>query len=283
MRIISGTYIKNFNEVPFNHQVPGNWQELDAKQFARIIQVLHYSKADKDTISVSLLALLFGKNGWHILENLPDEELYSLVPLTNFIQEQKPPVSNAFPNIKVHKRWLAAPSEDLGNLCFGEWCFAFQFFTYYKLTNDLTWIDKLIACIYRPAGPDQYEDSPEFTGDIREVFNENLIESRAKRIASIPEHFRLSILAWFTLAVQAVMEQRPQVFPVNEIDPEQTNSDTAETPEMDSRTWLTVFRELLGPKWGTTNQLKLTNAMFVLDALEEQQIAYKEALVAQKS
>ncbi|MGY4385635.1 hypothetical protein ACVWYN_002681 [Pedobacter sp. UYP24] len=283
MRIISGNYIKDYKEVPFKCEVPGSWTELDPKQFSRIIQVLHYSKADEHTISVSLLGLLFGRFNFHILENLPDEDLYNLVPLTNFIRDEKPSVSNPFPNLKIHKRWCAAPADDLSNLSFGEWCFAFQFFTYYKLTNDDSWIVKLLACLYRPADPNQKLDSPEYSGDVREQFNENLIESRAIRIASIPEHMRLGILAWFTLAVQNIMEQRPLVFPVNEIDPEESAADAEEMPEMDSRTWLTVFRELLGPKWGTTNQLKHTNAMFILDALEEQQIAYKEALAAQKS
>ncbi|RZM19143.1 MAG: hypothetical protein EOO88_38830, partial [Pedobacter sp.] len=267
MRSITGHYEKNYKAVKFSHQVPGSWDELDSKQFARIIQVLHYNKADEHTIAVSLLALLFGKDGWHILDNLPDEDRYSLVPLTNFIRDVKPPVYNPFPNLKIHKRWCAAPAQDLSNMSFGEWCFAFQFYTYYKLTNDSIWVNKLIACLYRPADLSQDKESPEYTGDVREAFNENLIDSRAKRIASIPEHFRLGVLAWFTLAVQTVMEARPLVFPVNEIDQQETIEDPEQTPEIDSRTWLTVFRELLGPKWGTTNRLKHTNAMFVLDAL----------------
>jgi hypothetical protein len=283
MRSITGHYRKNFGDISFNHQVPGSWTELDPKQFARIIQVLHYSKADEYTINVSLLALLFGKSGWHILDNLPNEDLYNLVPLTNFIRDEKPLIKNHFPTLNIHKQRCAAPAEDLSNLSFGEWCFAFQFYTYFKLTNDYTWVNKLIACLYRPMAGVQGKESPNYTGDIREPFNENLIESRSKRVDSIPEHFKLAVLAWFTLAVQEVMEFRPLVFPVNNVVPDEATSEPEETPEIDSRTWLTVFRELLGPKWGTSDQLKNTNAMFVLDALEEQQIAYKEAMSAQKS
>lgn len=286
MRNIKGSYIKGYHQVPYQAEIPGQWEELDAKQFAAIIQVMHYRKADRHTVLVSLLALLFGKENWHILEGLnsknPQENfLYELLPLTNFLTESTPPVKNFFPTLKIRKKICAAPADSLGNLSFGEWCFAFQFYQYYSLTGDPGWLDKLIAVLYRPIDPEQIPGTLNFTGDVREIFNENLIESRAKDVAHIESRFKLSVLAWFTVAVQELQKFRPNLFPekeqTSEHDPQEVDG------PQNNRTWLSVFRELLGPKWGTTEQLKNTNAMFVLDALEEQQIAYDEAMRATRS
>jgi hypothetical protein len=286
MREIKGSYVRNNKLVPFKTQIPGEWAELDSKSFAAIIQVLHFRKADKHTIAVTLLALLFGKGNFHILHHLNDKRpeenfIYDLVPLTNFLLETQPPVKNFFPKLNIRKKVCLAPDDNLGNLSFGEWCFAFQFYHYYSLTQDDQWLNKLIAVLYRPADPEQRPDSVNYKGDCREAFNENLIDKRSLDVAHIQSKFKLAVLAWFSVAVQDLQQYRPHVFPKVEDNPEAA-ADRTEQPE-GNRTWLTVFRELLGPKWGTTEQLKNTNAMFILDALEEQQIAYLEAIKETRS
>lgn len=276
MKKITGNYIKGKSEIPFSADIPSSWSELEKKQFSRIIEVLNYRKADRFTISVSLLALLFGPKNFHVLDGLPDDLLNSLVPLTNFLFEEKPPVQNFFPGIKVKKRMLIAPADDLSNLCFGEWCFAHQFFIYYSLTQDKIWLDKLIATIYRPKDSDQNPESPTYSGDMREVFNEKLIEKRAHSVAHIEHHLKIAILTWFGCAVSEVAESRPHVFPpAPEADPQ--NPEPPKEMEPPTTNWLTIFRELLGPKWGTTEELKFTNAMFILDELEDRHIAYEQA------
>jgi len=286
MKQITGTYIVDqIREMPFSASIPSTWAELDAKQYATIIQVLHYKKADPYTINVSLLTLLFGKNHYHILEGLPADLMYEMLPkeddhltgrvsLIDFLLKETPPVKNFFTEIKIRKKKCAAPADDLSNLSFGEWCFVYQFFHYYQLDGNASWLNKMIAVLYRPIDLLQDPESPGFKGDIREIFNENLIEKRAKDVAAIESRFKLAILAWFTVALMPVTAARPHVFPP--VDPDAEPS--AESGQSESGTWLTVFRELLGPKWGTIDQLKNTNAMFILDALEEQQIAYEEAM-----
>ncbi|WP_231424032.1 hypothetical protein [Pedobacter sp. Leaf250] len=289
MKTISGSYPKNFKEVDFSVKVPEDWTELEKYQFARIIEVLHFTKADKYTISVSLLALLFGPENYPLLRNLSevkamepddpsgDELLHMLTPLTNFIFETKPPVKNFFPYIQLKKKKHIAPADDLSNLSFGEWCFAHQYYIYYSITKDKEWLIKLIATIYRPVNPLQNPESANYNGDQREAFNENLIEKRALSVADLENHIQLGIMAWFSVALAEVSLARPHVFPpAPDVDPE--NPQPVEEMEPDtSRTWLTIFRELLGPKWGTEQQLKFTNAMFVLDELEDKHIAFEEA------
>lgn len=272
MKNITGDYEKHGKLIKFSAAVPSDWSELDKFQFATIIQVLHFRKADPYTISVSLLALLFGAKNFHILDGLPDEYLHSLVPLTNFLMEEKPAVKNFFPEINIRKNKHIAPAEDLSNLGFGEWCFAFESYNYYKLTNDIKGLNTLIAVLYRPIDPADNESSSTFSGDRREKFNENLIEKRTKSVAAIEERIKLAILAWFTVALSDIADARPHVFP-------KRNEEVAEEavePTSDSATWLDVFSDLLGPKWGNIEQLKYTNAMMILNHLEKQQIEFEK-------
>lgn len=267
MRKVAGHY----DNVQFDIEVPGTWAELDKHQFSTIIQVLHFRKADPYTISVSLLALLFGVKNFHILSGVGDEYLTELVPLTNFLIEEKPPVFNHWPKIKVKKKIHAAPEDDLSNLGFGEWCFAYECYNYYRLTDDPSVLNKLIAVIYRPLDPLSKKDSPDFKGDVREKFNSNLIESRALLLRGIDEKIKLAILAWFSVALAELVDGLPNVFPKRDEKPE-TDAPTGD----DGRTWLSVFSDLLGPKWGTMEQLSNTNALFILNYLEEQQIEFKK-------
>lgn len=280
MRRISGHYTRlDEKQVEFDFEIPSSWEELDGHQYATVLQVLSYHNADRFVIGASLIALLCQKN-WDVVSNLPQDELYDLLPLTNFMIEEQPPVKNYFPVLKIRKKQCHAPAADLSNIGFGEWCFVFQFYSYYRKTNDIVWLEKMIATLYRPADPTQVVDSVTFSGDVRERFNENLIEKRALSVRDVPEKFKLAVFGWFTAAINQVMMYRPNVFPPV---PEGAElQDQEEQPE-DGRTWLSVFRELLGPKWGISDQLKFTNAMFVLDALEEQKIAYDEAMKAAKA
>lgn len=272
MRKVSGHYELNKSAIKFDIEIPSAWNELDKHQFATIIQVLHFRKADPYTISVSLLALLFGQKNFHVLSGLPDELLTELVPLTNFLIEEKPPVQNYWPTINIKKKRHVAPADDLSNFSFGEWCFAFELYNYYRLTNDHHSLNKLIAVIYRPLDPNVKEGSSNYIGDLREKFNENLIEKRAQQVQGIEEKIKLAIVAWFSVALAEVIEDRPHVFPKK-----QGEQKAEESSGSDSRTWLTVFRELLGPKWGSIEMLKHTNAMFVLDELEDRQIEFEKA------
>lgn len=276
MQRISGNHTTISGKIiDFDFEIASHWSELDPHQAASAIEVLSYSKADRFVIAASLLALLFQKH-WDIISVLPEEDLHSLIPCTNFLIEEAPPLKNFFPELNIRKKKCFAPSDSLGNIGFGEWCFAFQFYTYYQKTKDISWLNKLIAAIYRPSDPNQNANDINYKGDIREVFNENLIDKRAIAVQGIPYKFKLAILAWFSIAVNQIMQQRPNVFPAL---PEHQEEEHQED-QNDSRTWLSVFRELLGPKWGTVEQLKFTNAIFILDALEEQKIEYNATIKA---
>lgn len=275
MREISGTYYHNYSTKKFKIKVASSWAELDPETFARIIQITGYTRADKFLLSVSLLTLLFGPKNYHILTHIGDDLLNELIPLTNFIYEQKPPIENRFPVIRAAGQQLCSPAADLSNMGFGEWCFAHQYFIFYKMYGDFEWAEKLLATIYRPVDPGASAADENYTGDLRQRFNENLIPSRLQLIKKLPDHIKRAAVTWFTIALGEVCQFRPHVFP--EAPQRDPDMEQAVEQEPDGRTWMTIFRELLGPKWGTPENLKNTNAMFVLDELEDRHLAFLEA------
>ena len=267
MKHISGHYTpKSGKAVSFDVQIPETWAELNIYQTAALLEVLTHSRLDLSLKGAIFLAILFGKDV-HIVYNLPDEELLSLAPLTNFILETDPEAVNPLPEITIAEKPCIAAAADLSNIGFGEWCFAYQVYHFYCSAKDEKLLDQLIAILYRPAAPDMHPEHIDFTGDLRLRFNENHIPARAQAAAALEPIIKHTVLAWFASALFNVMKNRPHLFP------QKTEDELLPPPDQDDhRTWFTVFRELLGPKWGTEAQLKFTNAMFVLDALEEQQI-----------
>jgi hypothetical protein len=205
-------------------------------------------------------------NQSHILFNLGGEELLALAPLTNFLAETKPEITAPLPELQIGEKRLIPPAADLSNIGFGEWCFAYQAYHYHCASHDEKYLDQLIAVLYRPADPAMNTDRHDYTGDLRYPFNENLIQFREKEIAPLPFIVKQGIHTWFCTALLHIMANRDHLFP---------ETLPGDEPDTDStRTWFTVFRELLGPKWGTEEKLKHTNALFVLDSLEEAQIEY---------
>lgn len=270
MRHISGHYItKKGKTINFSVDIPASWSELNVYQTAALLEVLAYSKANASLKVAVFLSVLFGEN-CHIVFNLPDDELLALAPLTNFIVETRPEVINALPMIIIGERGYHSPASDLSNLGFGEWCFAYQVYHYYCIEKQPALLDQLVAILYRPRDLANHAAHKYFNGDLRVTFNENHVPQRSKSVARLEPIVKHTVLAWFASALNGVMKDRPNLFP------EKTEQQLLEPPETDDhRTWFTVFRELLGPKWGTEDKLKFTNALFVLDALEEQEIERK--------
>ena len=283
MKRISGHYLdKNDKQVNFDFEVATSWEELERFQVEIILEILTYKRADRYTVSASLLILLCKMNWLHVA-SLPDEDIHALVPLTNFLFDTQPPAKNLHPKLTMRKIKYFAPADDLSNIGFGEWCFLAEMLHNYRRSKagaaatistgqpilPEAFLDKFIMTMYRPADPDQQPGHVNYTGDIREKFNENLINHRAKLITDMHFKIKETILAWFSAALLNIMASRPHLFPIveNKSDSSAEASAKAEIPF----TWFDVFREQLGPKWGTTEELKYTNAIFVLDYLEQQQ------------
>jgi hypothetical protein len=282
MRKISGLYKTERNKrKKFDIEVPGSWDEMQPGQFGAAIFCLQVTtKADPEWIKLSLLALLFEKH-WPILAGLTAEEKHELKKeLTKFFYDTEPPLKNFFPKLKLKAGELLPAAPDLSNIGFGEWCFLDTYLSYfYRSQGDEEWLDKMIATVYRPVDPESDENSPNYTGDKREPFNENLIPKRVEMLQDMKRNEKMAIFQWLSIAIKQAKDARPDVFPepLKQLDengkPVPVTSD--DEPGADG-SWMDIYTDLIGPKFGTSAQLKYTNAFFVLDYLNKAQRQWTE-------
>ncbi|MBC8053739.1 MAG: hypothetical protein H7Y13_11810 [Sphingobacteriaceae bacterium] len=282
MRHIHGLYKTEKNKrKKFAIDIAGSWDEMQPGQFGAAIFCLQVTtKADPERIKLSLLALLFEKH-WPILAGVTDEEKYILKEeLTKFFFETEPPLKNLYPKLKLKTADLIPADLDLSNIGFGEWCFLDTYMSFfYRSQGDEEWLDKMIATVYRPTDPEANINSPNYTGDLREPFNENLIPGRVKLITGLKRNEKMAIFQWISIALKHAKDARPFVFPepVKELD-EHGNPvpvTLAEEAQSDG-SWSDIYSDLIGPKFGTSMELKHTNAFFVLDYLNKEQRQWTE-------
>jgi hypothetical protein len=280
MRNISGIYTTNRKKTKrYSIQIAGDWNELTPGQFGTAIYMLQVTtKADPDWIRLSLLTLLFQKH-WPVLEGVsPDDRHTLLIELTRFFYEVEPPLINFYPKIKISKTELISAALDLNNIGFGEWCFLDTYFSFYfKSSGDIKWLDRMIATVYRPRDPQANEDQVNYTGDLRQVFNENLIPKRAELVSTFTTQQKMAIFQWLAIALKQAKDIRPDAFP--RVEPARDENGellpVEQSEAKEESTWMDVFNELIGPKFGTPETLKHTNAFLVLDHLNKEQKVFK--------
>lgn len=291
MKKLTGIYTANRNKKrTFSISVPSSWEELQPGQFGSAIYLLQVTtQADPAWIKLSLLTLLFEKH-WPVLNGISDQDRETLLNgmhdelgnqvcegLADFFYTEEPPLYNFFPKIKTKKLDLIPAEKDLSNIGFGEWCFLDTYFNFYfRSHGDEIWLNRMIATVYRAADVNSNPDSPDYSGDLRLPFNENLIPKHADLVKDLPRNTKMAVFQWIAVALKQAKIRRPHVFPKA---PERFDADGKPLPVTpndnpeNSPTWMDIYGDLIGPKFGTTDQLKKTNAMFVLDHLEKEQVA----------
>lgn len=163
-------------------EFPTNWEELSADQFALAVKILSkgfIGDTDKNLFFNKVLNL---KN--YPVYNLPD----TMLQLCDWMLDIVDPFSKMFfKEIKIDGITYHGPCDGFYNVKLGEWAFADTFFMQYSKNKSDAMCNKFIACLYRPSGSAYHKkeseynpESVNYTGDIREKFNDNLIEHRAK-------------------------------------------------------------------------------------------------------
>jgi hypothetical protein len=291
MRKLSGHYKTDRNKIKkYSIEVPGSWDELNPNQFGTAIYLLQVTtQADLQWIKLSLLSLLFEKH-WTILQGLSDLDRETLLNgmmdedgnmlfegLPDFFYQTEPPLRNYFPLLKTKSGNLLPSATDLSNICFGEWCFLDTYFEFYfRSHGDEKWLNRMIATAYRLPDPGASENNPDYSGDLRQAFNENLVNIHSEYIKDLPKHTKMAIFQWIAIALKKVKMIRPNVFP--QVDPQldENGKPVPIASNESGSSWMDIYTDLIGPKFGTTDQLKKTNAMFVLDYLEKEQKNWKQ-------
>ncbi len=174
----------------------------------------HYSKeADR----IVKRAQEMDKNGDHEAIQMVAETIYiETQPLFNFLFKK---VGNTYiiqseltvNRLETFARLLGP--DHFKRLEVWEFALAERAFEAWLTSNKVEHLNRLMAILYRPAKKNLKSliGTPEYNGDPREPFNDQLIDPRIIKIRQeVPLHMRYLVLWWF----EGCMKQLPQMFPV---------------------------------------------------------------------
>ena len=138
--------------------------------------------------------------------------------------------------------------------------------------TDLMALDRLIATLCRPMRPDwrQFQKSHQWDGDLREVFNEQLMLERARSLASLELNAKILILDYFERMNEAFLAEYGDIF-----------GGTGEPRYGDGRGWIMLLKNVAKQgTFGTFDQVCQTPAHLlfaaVLDDVLQQQEEQEE-------
>ncbi|WP_187261329.1 hypothetical protein [Pontibacter beigongshangensis] len=222
-----------------HQQVASTWNELTREQLLEIIRIQFSFKPDHMQKLLLLKTLLQVK--WAILHQFTGVQRLGLYPILEFLEESTL-TKQLLPALKLEDLVLHGPADRFRNITFAEFIYADTLFGFFTKTGKEAYLNKLIACLYRPQRLDYNPKSPTYKGDIREDFNEHLIGERAQLVASIPQPDKYAILTWYRGCRKELELIYDKVFT-------QTNQQKAAEGD-----WGDVLLSLSGEKFGHVEQ-----------------------------
>lgn len=227
------------------YSIPGNWNELSLDQLLLVVRLFISGKSKTQILLRTLLYILGlqvlsfktipSNNGNNYLFKvskkkkflLTDTQLLYLIENTltfligeNIDEAKKTKTiyidtqltDNLLPSFKIGFTVYYGPSDNLFNLTFKEFILAETYFSNYTQNSDQTSLNKLIATLYRPKSKTYNPHSPDYKGDIREPFNDFLIEMRSKDISKLPMIYKVCITLYYQGSRRWLMKHFPHVF-----------------------------------------------------------------------
>lgn len=173
-----------------------SYNELSCKQLMAISK-LFCLQLDKELAELKALRILLGMSRYSFFRLANDAKLRMLEEIQWVFDGRSSLTKVLIPYYRnIIGPWYYGPASEFDNLTMAEWNACEIFYEQIVSADDEEALNNLFAVLYRPAkkGYDKKKD-PE--GDIREPFNPNTLDARAKKIASFPFHVRYAILQWY--------------------------------------------------------------------------------------
>lgn len=225
--------------------IPSSWDELNLKQLHIIIRQFFVKPVENDFRLKVLLSFLNlkvmrrdpvpdpanKKNNLYILnrKGFPNffvgaDQLAALFPVFDFLFETHEDENknqriissqltlNLMPTFEHKGIVYYGPSEKLFNLKFDEYIVCETNYIEYLKTQDTGRLDKLIATLYRPRDPEADPDKLTYRGDLREPFNDFLIDGRAKKLSSTAPEVKFTVFFFYQGCRNFLTRQFSNVF-----------------------------------------------------------------------
>lgn len=254
--------------------LPEKWEELSPAQYCGICEAIYEAGENKVALKIELLKILTGLKRWQ-LKFLGVENVIKLMALTEWTLEKPQFIKQLLPVVKVKNRPYFGPYEAISNLVNIEFKAAEQHIKEWRaysqqmtetpelLTNLWQDVDALmhlyrfVATIYRP-GKEDYDHVADPEGDIREKYNPNTVEARAKLFfKEMPVSYAKAILLWYQCCREFMYLQYEDIFSGGGEEVQENNGDS----------YFKMMRAIA--KEGTYGDFDKVEYMFIYNMLEE--------------
>jgi len=191
-------------------QLATTWNELTGAQLLAVVALRQQPPAPP---ADALLAILLDLPR-RAFARLTVVQRVELRPRTRFLATTAPALTaQLLPCLTLPRLWFEqaqhfhGPREAFRNLRFDEFIFADTYYLRYLQTQQASWLDQLVAVLYRPERAGYDPQAVTYAGDRREDFNEHLVPARATQLARLPLATKLAVLLYYQ-ACRRLLEQR---------------------------------------------------------------------------
>ena len=160
-------------------------------------------------------------------------------------------------------------ADELSNVTAEEWMFVDRFYMEFREYGDLDDLRRMVACLYRPERKNHNPKAVDYNGDIRQLFNINLIDDRVILLQLTSVYKLLAIMHWYEGCRHAFVNQFPRVFT-------EGNQEQAEF-----HGWPEVFMNIATT--GVFGTLEEVNNTEISTVLLQMQVALKDQEKAQNN
>lgn len=119
---------------------------------------------------------------------------------------------NLVPTFKHRFTTYYGPSDKLFNISFVEYITAEGYFSKYINNQDPLLLDKLVATLYRKRSYRIRKSGINYRGDIRQKFNDHLIDRRARKLKNMNPEVKTAIALFYEGCRTFLQKQFPDVF-----------------------------------------------------------------------
>jgi len=116
------------------------------------------------------------------------------------------------PFFRFRMKKYYGPDDRLFNVTLDEYLEADIHYLAFMKSKDEKDLDKLVATLYRKKNKKADPKAPDYSGDIRQPFNEYLIDVRARKIARMPHEIKLMVFFFFQGCRNFLSVNFPDVF-----------------------------------------------------------------------
>lgn len=229
---------KEITPVVLSLKMPSNWQEVTAIQF------MAFAKALCSSDFFKTLLFHWSKLPIKIIGTLKRKHLIHFAENTQWVKEEISFEANHLPSFRITgtlTKWYGYGNGYM-HLTLNEFGTADTYLSAYHLTNDITWLHKFIAVLYRPSNSKILFKAFFNKGDNRVPFNEHLIDDRAKIAAKLPPYIKKAIEYNFIAIRNTKTATHKHVFEKGEGKP-------------DFLAWAKITCASAGPELGTLQQI----------------------------